>query len=72
MRNDKDPHEILKDAENVFVDFGYPFDMNSFIGYMPVEDSNYTPSEHTQEENEHKLIENLNKFLENEKKSLGI
>lgn len=59
--------EILSDIEGVYADFGYPEDMNSFIGYMPVEDADYNPLKHTQKENEERLIDNFNIFLEKEK-----
>ncbi len=39
---------------------------NTFISYMPIEDDQYNPSIHTQEENEQRLIENFNNFLKSE------
>ena len=41
---------LLEFAEEVYADFDYPEDMNSFIKYMPVSDD-YNPSLHTEEEN---------------------
>lgn len=62
----KDNETILSTIENVYADFDYPEDMESFISYMPVDDPTYTPSEHTLKENEQRLIEKFNKFLKNE------
>lgn len=68
IRKNEQGRELLSKAEEVFADFGYPSDMNSFIGYMPIENSDYNPDEHTQEENECRLIEELDSFLEREKR----
>ena len=63
----KDNKEILNNIENVYADFDYPSDMDSFISYMPANDYGYDVSEHTQEENEQRLIKKFNLFLSKEK-----
>lgn len=62
-KNDKD---VIIELENIYADFDYPQDMNPFIGYMPVENDNYNPSVHTQQENEQRLIEKFDLFLQTE------
>ncbi len=59
---------VLETVESVYVDFNYPEDMNTFISYMPIEDEEYNPSNHTQEDNERRLVEKFNMFLESELK----
>ncbi len=56
---------VLNAVENVYADFDYPSDMDSFISYMPADDE-YDASKHTQEENEQRLIKKLNLFLKKE------
>lgn len=58
--------DVLSRVENVYADFEYPEDMNSFISYMPVEDGKYNPSEHNEAENKQRLIGKFNEFLKNE------
>lgn len=61
-----DNNVVLNAIENVYADFDYPSDMDSFISYMPADDGKYDASEHTQEENERRLIEKFNLFLKKE------
>ena len=60
-----DTNALLEFAEEVYADFDYPEDMNSFIKYMPVSDD-YNPSLHTEEENLKHLCHNFDKFMANE------
>jgi len=55
--------KLLSAIEQVYSDFDYPSDMESFISYMPVQDENYDTSMHTQKENEQRLIDNFNEFI---------
>lgn len=63
-KSNKSVHEILDEIGNIYADFNYPSDMNSFVSYMPIEDDNYNPAEHTPEENEQRLFELFNTFLD--------
>ena len=65
----KDNKELLEKVEEVYTDFGYPEDMESFIAYMPAKD-NYDPSKHCVEENNKHLVELFYDFLEKEKKNI--
>ena len=55
--------KLLSAIEQVYSDFDYPSDMESFISYMPVQDESYDTSKHTQKENEQRLVDNFNEFL---------
>ena len=61
--SEQDNKVVLNAIENVYADFNYPEDMNSFISYMPIENDEYNPSEHTLKENEQRLIEKFIMFL---------
>lgn len=61
-----DNNAVLNAVENVYADFDYPSDMDSFISYMPADDDKYDASKHTQKENEQRLIKKLNLFLKKE------
>lgn len=62
-------NQALLDAiEDIYADFDYPQDMESFISYMPVQDNEYDVSAHSSEENEQRLIRNFNDFLISEHK----
>lgn len=65
----KDNEEILDKVEEVYADFGYPQDMESFIAYMPVKD-NYDSSKHSREENNKRLIGLFDDFLKAEKEHI--
>lgn len=65
------PDSLLSEIENIYADFDYPTDMESFIAYMPASDS-YNTSEHSEEENIQHLIQNFNSFMTNEKQQLKI
>lgn len=62
--------EVLNSIERVYIDFDYPTDMSSLIRYMPIEDDDYNPSNHTPEENEQRLFEKFTLFLEEQKKQI--
>ena len=66
IRNDG---ELLEKVEEVYAEFGYPQDMESFISYMPTNDD-YDPSIHTLEENNNHLKELFFVFLEKEKENV--
>ncbi|MBR6633867.1 MAG: DUF2247 family protein [Clostridia bacterium] len=63
--NSSNTNALLEFAEQVYADFDYPEDMNSFIAYMPVTDD-YNPSKHTEEENLNRLIHNFDMFMTDE------
>lgn len=63
----KDSHSLLSVLEDIYEDFDYPEDMESFISYMPVTDKSYDPLKHSKEENIARLIEKFDIFLEKEK-----
>lgn len=69
--NAQDSQSLLAEIENIYADFDYPTDMESFIAYMPPSDS-YNTSEHSEEENIQHLIENFDSFMTNEKQQLKI
>ncbi len=69
--NAQDSKRLLSEIENIYADFDYPTDMESFIAYMPASDS-YNTSEHSEEENIQHLIENFDSFMTNEKQQLKI
>lgn len=66
QRKIKNNEELLEKIENIYADFDYPPDMESFISYMPVQDS-YDVSKHTEEENKQRLINKFNDFMDNER-----
>lgn len=70
MRKGETQAKILRDVEDVYADFDYPSDMTPFISYMPIENEDYNPSAHTQEENEKRLFEKFTVFLERERQHI--
>lgn len=66
----QDNKSVLNSIENVYADFDYPEDMSLFISYMPIENDEYNPTIHTQEENEQRLINNFEMFLKKELQSI--
>ncbi|WBG91742.1 DUF2247 family protein [Pantoea piersonii] len=60
--NFKDP---LDEVENIYADFDYPSEIESFVKYMPPSDG-YDPSTHTQTENINHLMDNWKSYLEEE------
>lgn len=57
--------EPLGEVENIYSDFGYPVEMESFIKYIPPSDG-YDPSIHTYEENIERLMGNWEFYLKKE------
>ncbi len=60
---DSNGDELLADIEDVYADFGYPEDMNSFIYYMPAAERDPSPE---------KLIKRFQAFLAEEKVRLNL
>ncbi|MCP4592693.1 MAG: DUF2247 family protein [bacterium] len=50
-------------VEQVYADFGYPVEIQSFVSYMPPEDG-YEPQAHSHEENVARLFTKWKKYLE--------
>lgn len=53
----------LREVETVYANFDYPYEIESFVRYMPVTDG-YDPSVHTKDENENRLFGNWRKYLD--------
>lgn len=65
----KDDTELLKKIEEVYADFNYPQDMETFITYMPANNS-YNLSANSLADNKKCMIDNLDKFLVIEKEKI--
>lgn len=52
----------LRVVEDIYADFDYPSEIESFVRYMPIYDE-YDPSQHTTEDNEKRLFSNWHKYL---------
>lgn len=65
-----DNKKMLDMLNDIYAEFDYPRDMAGFISYMPVNDTEYNASEHSNEENESRLIEKFKFFLEKEYREL--
>jgi hypothetical protein len=61
--NRKNIPDPLGLVEEIYADFGYPSEIESFVRYMPVVDG-YDPVSHTLEENNRRLFENWRRFLD--------
>jgi len=59
---------LLEKIAEVYAEFNYPPDMEKFIYYMPAK--NYSPSQHSEHENEQRLLRLFDEFLEKEKNDL--
>lgn len=70
QKNITDNQELLDEIENIYADFNYPSDMESFIYYMPIQDDEYDVSEHSSQENEQHLIDKFNTFMNKEFQTL--
>lgn len=62
-----DARELLQKIEEVYADFGYPEDMNSFIYYMPALHKNLSLSP---ENAQQKLLDRFHKFLQEEREKI--
>jgi hypothetical protein len=60
----------LGKVEEIYADFDYPSEIESFVRYMPPTDG-YAPQEHSKEENYTRLIRKWGEFLENFRKQLS-
>ena len=60
--HEKNINKLFEEVNLIYEVFDYPFDMESFISYMPTNDD-YIPNEHTQEENERRLLNKLDLFI---------
>ncbi|KXZ19962.1 hypothetical protein AXI57_00870 [Bacillus atrophaeus] len=65
----EDFEELLNQIAEVYADFNYPEDMDSFINYLPPKD-NFNQSKYSKEENVARLINLFNEFLNKEHKYL--
>lgn len=66
LQNEKDKKKLSSRIDEVYADFDYPADMNSFVSYMPVSGSRDT-SLYSEEENINYLIGNFEIFMHNER-----
>jgi len=62
-----DGSAFLEAVAEVYADFQYPRELESFIYYLPSSDDKYRPEEHSAEENSNRLVSDLKHFLDNEK-----
>lgn len=69
MRHQEDVEELLNKVAEVYADFNYPKDMESFINYLAPK-HRFNPSQYSKEENEIRLINLFNVFLNQEKQYL--
>ncbi|MFJ7637793.1 DUF2247 family protein [Peribacillus sp. NPDC097224] len=69
MRYQDDFEELLNKVAEVYADFDYPKDMESFIHYLAPKDG-FNPSQYSKEENEVRLINLFTVFLNQEKQYL--
>lgn len=60
--SEKNISKLFEKINLIYEVFDYPFDMESFISYMPTDDD-YIPKEHTQEENKKRLLSRLDSFI---------
>lgn len=63
--------EYLEEIENIYADFEYPEEMESFVRYMPSTDG-YNPSLHSLAENESRLINNWKSYIDRKAKFYNI
>lgn len=64
-------NELLSKIEEVYSDFNYPHDMDTFIRYMPLKNTSNL-SENTIENNYKCMIHDLDNFLMLEKKKIDV
>lgn len=57
-------NDPLGRVEDVYADFDYPPEIESFVRYMPPTDG-YVPSQHSMEENHQRLMGKWKEFLDN-------
>lgn len=61
----------LAEIELIYANFGYPSEIEGFVGYMPVTDG-YDPSQHSIEENRARLFLKWEQYLYEEMKAIGV
>ncbi|MFJ7914729.1 MULTISPECIES: DUF2247 family protein [unclassified Lysinibacillus] len=69
MNHLDDFEELLNKVTEVYADFNYPEDMDSFINYLPPKDG-YNPSQYSKDENLVRLKNLFNDFLNKERQYL--
>lgn len=69
MMHQDDLEELLNLVAEVYADFNYPKDMDSFINYLPPQDG-FDPSKYSKEENIVRLYDLFNAFLTKERRYL--
>lgn len=69
MKHLDDFEELLNKVTEVYADFNYPEDMDSFINYLPPKDG-FNPSQYSKDENLVRLINLFNDFLNKERQYL--
>ncbi|UTR15705.1 DUF2247 family protein [Salipaludibacillus sp. LMS25] len=69
MKHQEDFEELLNKVTEVYADFDYPEDMDSFINYLEPKD-NFNPLHYSKEENVSRLINLFNDFMNQEYHSL--
>ena len=69
MKYQDDLEELLNKVAEVYADFNYPEDMDSFINYLEPNDG-FNPSKYSKEENLMRLINLFNKFIYKERHDL--
>ncbi|MCY9265341.1 DUF2247 family protein [Bacillus haynesii] len=65
MKHQEDFEELLNKITEVYADFNYPEDMDSFINYLEPKDG-FIPSQYSKEENVIRLINLFNDFMNQE------
>lgn len=65
MKHQDDYEGLLNKVAEVYADFNYPEDMDSFINYLEPKDG-FNPSQYSKEENVVRLINLFNDFLNKE------
>ena len=68
-QEENDKRRLSSIIDQVYSDFEYPSDMDSFVSYMPAKDG-YDVSSYSEEENIAQLIENFESFMQSEKEWL--
>src|SRR5699024_9980365 len=69
MKYQDDLEELLNQVAEVYADFNYPEDMDSFINYLEPNDG-FNTSKYSKEENLMRLINLFNKFIYKERHDL--
>lgn len=65
LEHQDDPEGLLNKITEVYADFDYPEDMDSFIIYLEPKDG-FNPSQHSKQDNVNRLINLFNDFMNKE------